>query len=439
MKLASLTAISPLDGRYEKQLSDCRTLFSEYGLMKYRVEAEIKWFIALADLAKLPQLFLSLKDAERIKKIERKTNHDVKAIEYFLKEAFTQNKSLQGQSEFIHFACTSEDINNIAYALILKDTLRLCLVPTIEKLIRVLTQLSHQYANTAMLARTHGQAATPTSVGKEFANVVARLQRGLTQLQSVTLSAKMNGATGNYNAHLIAFPNINWQKITATFIHSLGLTENKYTTQIEPHDYIAEFVTAIAQINTVCLDFSKDMWGYISLNYFKQKHVKDEVGSSTMPHKINPIDFENAEGNLGLANALCRYFAEKLPVSRWQRDLSDSTVLRNVGVAISHSLLAYQSLLKGLTKTEVNEATIFADLDQHWEVLAEPIQTVMRAHGIPSPYEKLKAFTRGKQIDKVLLHAFIQELKLPKKVTAQLLTLTPHTYIGLAPKLAKDI
>jgi adenylosuccinate lyase len=416
---------------------------------------EIRWLQMLVEHANLPELpnlshhanqilndiveNFSEQDAVRIKHIESGINHDVKAVEYFIKERIENNNELHAINEFIHFACTSEDINNIAYGLMLQTARQQCILPALDELVSTLKSMAHDYANHPMLARTHGQPATPTTIGKEIANVVARLQRQIEQLITTPILGKINGATGNYNAHVTAYPDVDWQQLSKNFICKLGLTWNPYTTQIEPHDYIAEFFMIMMRINTILIDFNRDMWGYISINYFKQKSLGNEVGSSTMPHKINPIDFENAEGNLGIANALYDHMAVKLPISRWQRDLSDSTVLRCMGVAIAHSVLAYQSTCKGLQKVTPNLDLIAADLDHHWEILAEPIQTVMRRFGIEQPYEKLKSFTRGKKIDKTILHQFIAELALPNEIKQQLHALTPSNYLGHAADLAKRI
>jgi len=455
MELSSLTAISPIDGRYARKTADLRPIFSEYGLMRFRVLVEIRWLQALAKHKSIPEVpALSAKaqqllntiadkfnetDAQRIKAIEATTNHDVKAVEYFLKEKIANNKELTKVSEFIHFACTSEDINNLSYALMLYTARKECLLPQQNKLIETLKKFAHQSAAQSLLARTHGQPATPTTIGKEFANIVARLQRQVEQFKHVEILGKINGAVGNYNAHSVAYPDVDWQKFSKQFIESLDLAWNPYTTQIEPHDYIAEYCDALKRFNNILIDFASDMWSYISLGYFKQKVIKGEVGSSTMPHKVNPIDFENAESNLSLANALFEHFASYLTKSRWQRDLRDSTLLRNLGVAIAHSLLAYQNLLQGLQKVSVDAETITQDLDQHWEVLGEAIQTVLRRYGCEMPYEKLKALTRGKNIDQQALHAFINTLELPGKIKQNLLKLTPMNYVGYATELAKKI
>ena len=455
MLSTSLTALSPLDGRYASKVDSLREILSEFGLIRCRVQAEVAWLKGLAGLGlnELPPLSkkatsqldqwvakFSTKDAQRIKDIEATTNHDVKAVEYFLKEkaAKSGEPSLLAAIEFIHFACTSEDINNVAHALMLEEARRKVLLPQMQNLIHKLGELAKTHAGLPMLSRTHGQTASPTTLGKELANVRARLRGVRDQFLAVELRAKMNGAVGNYNAHLASAPEVQWPVFSQSIVEGLGLPFNSLTTQIEPHDDMATYFHALARFNTVLLDFCRDVWGYISLGYFKQKLKEGEVGSSTMPHKVNPIDFENAEGNLGLANAVLSHLAEKLPVSRWQRDLTDSTVLRNMGVGVGHSLLAFDSCLKGVGKLEVNEARLAQDLDASWEVLAEPIQTVMRRYGLPEPYEQLKALTRGKGITQETLKAFIQKLKLPKPVKESLLKLTPSTYIGLAQKLALD-
>lgn len=455
MDTASLMAISPLDGRYQEKVAALRPIFGEFGLIKFRVMVEVRWLQMLAETGKLPEVpklsagalsllngiieKFSLQDAERVKNIEAGINHDVKAVEYFIKERIEGNKELAVISEFIHFGCTSEDINNLAYGMMLQSARQQCVLPALDQIITLLKKLAHDHANLPMLSRTHGQSATPTTVGKEIANVIARLRRQIEIFKNVAILGKLNGATGNFNALVIAYPDADWQQTSESFINKLGLTWNPYTTQIEPHDYMAEYFSALARINTILIDFNRDAWGYISLNYFKQKTVANEVGSSTMPHKVNPIDFENSEGNLGIANALFEHMAAKLPISRWQRDLSDSTVLRNIGVAIGHSLLAYQSTCKGISKLEPNHELIQADLDQHWEVLGEAVQTVMRRYKLPEPYEKLKAFTRGKRIDKAMLHEFIKQLDLPDDVKLKLLQLTPQNYTGHAEELAKKI
>ena len=455
MSTESLTAISPLDGRYHNKMAALRPIFSEFGLMRYRVQVEIRWLQTLANQANLPELApfsaaanalleniatnFSESDASRIKAIEAEINHDVKAIEYFLKERIAGNAELAKVSEFIHFACTSEDINNLAHGLMLKTARETCILPMLNEIISALKKLAHEYANQALLSRTHGQPATPTTVGKEIANIIARLDRQIQQLSATPILGKINGATGNYNAHAVAYPKVDWQKISASMVTSLGLTLNTYTTQIEPHDYMAEIFMNLMRINTILIDFNRDMWGYIALNYFQQKNLGNEVGSSTMPHKINPIDFENSEGNLGIANALLDHLANKLPLSRWQRDLTDSTVLRSMGVAVGHAYLAYQALLKALQKVTPDLGVINTDLAQHWEILGEPIQTMMRRFGISEPYEKLKTFTRGKKINQELLRQFIAELDLPEEIKQQLYDLTPANYLGYAQDLAKNI
>lgn len=455
MEHAALFAISPLDGRYQEKMDDLRPIFSEYGLIKFRTVVEIRWLQFLAEHANLPELSplsktaniilnniitnFSEKDALRVKEIERGINHDVKAVEYFIKESIEKNAELAKINEFIHFGCTSEDINNLAYALMLNTAREDCILPALNNLISILKNMAHEHAEQPMLARTHGQPATPTTVGKEIANIIARLQRQIKQLENTDILGKLNGATGNYNAFAVTYPDRNWQMLTEKFIKQLGLAQNAYTTQIEPHDYLAEFFAILMRANTILIDLNRDMWGYISLNYFKQKTLSSEVGSSTMPHKVNPIDFENAEGNLGLANALLDHMALKLPISRWQRDLSDSTVLRNIGVAIGYAVLAYQSTCRGLNKISINAEMINLDLNNHWEILAEPIQMIMRRFGIETPYEKLKNFTRGEKITKELMHQFIQELALPDEIKQQLLRLTPENYIGQAAQLAKLI
>ena len=455
MQLSELTAISPIDGRYGGKTADLRVIFSEYGLIRHRMLVEIRWLqmlAAAADIEEVPALSghanhildnlierFSAEDAQRVKNIERTTNHDVKAVEYFLKEKTAGNAELEHIGEFIHFACTSEDINNLAYALMLKEARTQCLLPAMDHIIDAITALAKTYAAQPMLSRTHGQPASPTTLGKEMANVVHRLKRQREQLIATPILGKINGAVGNYNAHLSAYPHCDWIALSRRFVTGLDLTWNPYTTQIEPHDYIAELFDAVARFNTILIDYCRDIWSYISVGYFKQKTVAGEVGSSTMPHKVNPIDFENAEGNLGLANAMFDHLAGKLPVSRWQRDLTDSTVLRNLGVGVAHSLIAYQSCLKGIGKLDINPARLHEDLDNCWEVLAEPVQTVMRRHGIEKPYEKLKAITRGKGIDKETLHDFIKTLDIPAPEKQRLLALTPANYIGAAAQLAENI
>jgi adenylosuccinate lyase len=450
----NLTALSPIDGRYASKVEQLRPIFSEFGLIRYRVEVEVRWLQALANHDRISEINpfsesanqkldsivkeFSKLDAERIKDIEKTTNHDVKAIEYFLKEKIAGTAELERVSEFIHFACTSEDINNLSYALMLKEG-REVIAAQIQACIAAIKQYAVENAAQPMLSRTHGQSATPTTVGKEFANVAARLQRQAQQLEAVQLLGKINGAVGNYNAHAVAYPEVDWPNFAKGFVESLGLQFNPYTIQIEPHDYIAEFFHALSRFNTVLLDFDRDVWGYISLGYFKQKTVAGEVGSSTMPHKVNPIDFENSEGNLGIANALFAFMAEKLPISRWQRDLTDSTVLRNIGVGIAHTSIAIQATLKGVSKLQINPEAIEADLNNNWEVLAEPIQTVMRRYGIEQPYEKLKELTRGQRITPEQLRMFIEKLDIPDDAKSALLTLSPRTYVGYADILAKAI
>ena len=447
-----LTAISPIDGRYANKTKNLQNIASEYGLIKYRIIIEIHWLKQLAanpDIPEVPALSLvaskfldaivanfSVDEAQRVKDIEATTNHDVKAVEYYLKEKVSAHKELLDLSEFIHFACTSEDINNLAYGLMLRDMRNEVLLPSIEKIIEDLKHSVQQYANMPMLSRTHGQPASPTTMGKEFANVHARVLNQLNTFKSVKLLGKINGAVGNYNAHLAAYPNVDWEALSSNFIEALELNCNHYTTQIEPHDYIAEYSDALSRINTILIDFCRDVWAYIAIEYFKQKVVKGEVGSSTMPHKVNPIDFENAEGNFGVANALLNHFSAKLPISRWQRDLSDSTVLRNLGVAVAHCEIGYQSLLKGLSKLEINQIQLQQDLEKNNQVLAEAIQTVMRKHKVSGAYEKLKELTRGKDLDNSKLETFIRSLDLPENEKSNLLSLTTANYIGLANKQA---
>lgn len=454
MTLTALNALSPVDGRYGSRMDKLRGIFSEFGLIKYRVIVEVRWLQQLAKLEGVNEVpsfsseanqFLedllanfSEQDAARIKEIERTTNHDVKAVEYFLKEKIAGNAELHAVTEFIHFACTSEDINNLSHALMLNAG-RQAVAEDIEAIIKRLSELSVELAEMPMLSRTHGQTASPTTVGKELANVVYRLQRQVKQIEQVEVLGKINGAVGNYNAHLATYPTIDWQANAKDFVESLGITWNPYTTQIEPHDYIAELFDAYARFNTILIDLDRDIWGYISLGYFKQKTVAGEVGSSTMPHKVNPIDFENSEGNLGIANAIMQHLASKLPISRWQRDLTDSTVLRNLGVGLAHSVIAYQATLKGLNKLEINPQALAADLDNAWEVLAEAIQTVMRRYGIEKPYEKLKDFTRGKAMTRAMMQEFIHSLDLPESAKTELLAMTPASYIGNAVAQAKAI
>ncbi len=450
-----LTALSPLDGRYAGKVEALRPIFSEFGLMHARVQVEIAWLLALAAEPGLPevaelsdeaQAFLraiadgfSEADGARIKAIEATTNHDVKAVEYFLKEKLDAQPELAKVKEFVHFACTSEDINNLSYGLMLREARTLVLLPTLDRVIARLRALAHAHAAQPMLSRTHGQTASPTTLGKEMANVVARLERQRRQIAAVELSGKINGAVGNYNAHVVSYPQVDWPSFAQRFVHGLGLEFNPYTTQIEPHDCVAEMGDALARANTVLIDLCRDIWGYVSLGYFKQKLKEGEVGSSTMPHKVNPIDFENAEGNFGLANALFGHFSAKLPISRWQRDLTDSTVLRALGTAFGHTQIALESLLKGLGKLEVNPQRLDEDLDAAWEVLAEAVQTVMRRHGLPNPYEQLKALTRGHGITRESMRGFIQSLDLPEEAKQRLLELSPASYIGDAEILARGI
>ncbi|OZI22794.1 adenylosuccinate lyase [Bordetella genomosp. 7] len=453
-QISYLNALSPLDGRYAARGDALRGLLSEAGFMAHRVEVEVAWLVALSD-AGLPELppftqaarsrlaqlvrDFSESDAARIKEIERTTNHDVKAVEYWLKEQVEGDPELARAAEFIHFACTSEDINNTSHALMLTRARSQVLVPRLRQIADTLQAMAGQHADQPMLSRTHGQPASPTTLGKEFANVAARLQRAIAAIEAVEPLAKLNGATGNYNAHLSAYPEIDWPAFSARVLAGLGLTQNRHTIQIEPHDWMAALFDAVARANVIVLDLDRDIWGYVALGYFKQRLKEGEVGSSTMPHKVNPIDFENSEGNLGLANAVLRHLSEKLPVSRWQRDLTDSTVLRNLGVGFGYSLVAWDSCLRGLGKLEVNAAAIDADIDACWEVLAEPVQTVMRRYGLPQPYEQLKALTRGKGITEEALREFIQGLELPDEPKARLLAMTPRTYVGLAAQLARAI
>ncbi|MBS0424666.1 MAG: adenylosuccinate lyase [Proteobacteria bacterium] len=456
MNSSVITALSPLDGRYHSKVEPLRLYFSEFALIRFRIQVEVAWLKALssepqiaevppfsaATVAQLDNLVanFSVADAEAVKAIEATTNHDVKAVEYWLKQKLADNEEVVKVTEFIHFACTSEDINNLSHGLMLTSSLQQVMLPALDNIIIRLVELAHSLADVPMLARTHGQPATPTTLGKEIANVIYRLQRGKKQLEAVAILGKINGAVGNYNAHLSAYPELDWEKFARAFVEKLGLEFNPYTTQIEPHDTMAELFDAYARINTILLDLNRDIWGYIALGYFKQKTKADEVGSSTMPHKVNPIDFENAEGNLGIANAVLRHLSEKLPVSRWQRDLTDSTVLRNMGVALGHTLLAYDSCRKGLHKLDVNNAQLAADLDNAWEVLAEPIQTVMRRYGVANPYEQLKALTRGKSgITRETLHQFIAGLNIPEAEKNRLLAMTPRNYTGKARDLAERI
>ena len=455
MELSTLTAVSPIDGRYDSKTEDLRPIFSELGLIRHRVLVEVRWLLALAEHPGIPEVpALSAharhlleamvenfgeEQGHRVKNIERTTNHDVKAVEYFIKEHIAGNAELEAVSEFIHFACTSEDINNLAHALMLREGRGQVLLPQMDEVIATIRALAHRLADLPMLARTHGQPASPTTLGKELANVAARLARQRDQVAEVPLLGKINGAVGNYNAHLAAYPELDWPAFARDFVESLGLNWNPYTTQIEPHDYMAEFFDATARFNTILIDACRDLWGYISLGYFRQKTVAGEVGSSTMPHKVNPIDFENAEGNLGIANAILEHLARKLPISRFQRDLTDSTVLRNLGVGLAHTSIALQSALKGLGKLEADPARLAADLEANWEVLAEPIQTVMRRHGVEKPYEKLKELTRGHRIGQEELARFIDSLAIPEPAKARLRELTPGSYVGNAIAQARGI
>lgn len=455
MELSALTAISPVDGRYGSKTTELREIFSEYGLIKYRVTVEVRWLQALAaaeGIDEVPSLSaeanqildnivanFNVEGAMRVKDIERTTNHDVKAVEYLLKEKVADNAELNAINEFIHFACTSEDINNLSHGLMLKEARENVLLPYCDKLLDAVHALAKEYQTIPMMCRTHGQPASPSTMGKEMANVYMRLKRQRDQIANVELLGKINGAVGNYNAHISAYPNYDWHAHAEKFVTSLGLEWNAFTTQIEPHDYIAELYDAIARFNTILIDFDRDVWGYIALNHFKQKTIAGEIGSSTMPHKVNPIDFENSEGNLGIANAIFAHLAQKLPVSRWQRDLTDSTVLRNLGVGMGYALIAYQATLKGISKLEVNQEKLLAELDQNWELLAEPIQTVMRKYGIEKPYEKLKELTRGKRVNKEIMADFIDNLDLPEAVKEELKQLTPANYIGRAVEFIDDI
>nr|WP_297348935.1 adenylosuccinate lyase [uncultured Glaciecola sp.] len=455
MNLSALTALSPVDGRYGSKTKELREYFSEYGLIKQRVIVEVRWLQALSkhqDITEVPvfskeanQVLNNIvdqfceADAQRVKDIEATTNHDVKAVEYFLKEKVADNTELQAINEFIHFACTSEDINNLSHALMLKGGRDDVLLPYCDQLISELTRLAKEYRSVPMMARTHGQPASPTTMGKEMANVAMRLKRQREQIANVELLGKINGAVGNYNAHLSAYPDTDWHTFAGEFVNGLGITWNPFTTQIEPHDYIAELYDAIARFNTILIDFDRDAWGYIALGHFKQRTIPGEIGSSTMPHKVNPIDFENSEGNLGIANAILGHLATKLPVSRWQRDLTDSTVLRNLGVGLGYAVIAYQSTLKGISKLQLNEASLLAELDNNWELLAEPIQTVMRRYGIEKPYEKLKELTRGKKVNAAVMAEFIDNLELPADVKVELKKLTPANYIGDAIRLVDQL
>ena len=454
MTFDNLTSISPIDGRYSDKTSPLKAIFSEFGLIKYRLLVEVRWLEAMSNnphISEVPKFSpqsnaallaiadnFSLEDAKSIKEIERTTNHDVKAVEYFLKEKVSSIPELQKVSEFIHFACTSEDINNLSHALMLENG-RLVLLEEMNVTLSLITKLAKDNAEVAMLSRTHGQTASPTTLGKEMANFSYRLSRQIDQLSAVQIMGKFNGAVGNFNAHVSAYPEIDWQNVSKDFIEKLGINFAPYSSQIESHDYIAEYFHALNRFNTILIDFCRDIWGYISLGYFTQKTIEGEIGSSTMPHKVNPIDFENAEGNLGLAVAVGDHFATKLPISRWQRDLTDSTVLRNLGVSCAHSLISYASICKGIGKLEINESKLTEDLDKAWEVLAEPIQTVMRRYGVENPYEKLKDLTRGKQIDSKIIDDFINTLEIPAEAKEELRKLTPMNYIGNAINLARDI
>lgn len=456
MELSALTAVSPVDGRYGSKTISLRSIFSEYGLLKYRTVVEVRWLQKLAATQSIAEVatlsaeanqFLdniaanfNEEDAMRIKEIERTTNHDVKAVEYFLKEKVAEVPELHAINEFIHFACTSEDINNTSHALMLKEARDTVILPEIRNVIDAIKALANEYRDVPLLSRTHGQPASPSTMGKEMANVAYRMERQYKQIENVEILAKINGAVGNYNAHLSAYPDVDWHAFSEEFItESLGVNWNPYTTQIEPHDYIAELFDAIARFNTILLDFDRDVWGYIALGHFKQKTIAGEIGSSTMPHKVNPIDFENSEGNLGLANAIFSHLAQKLPVSRWQRDLTDSTVLRNLGVGCGYAIIAYTSTLKGISKLEINRAALEAELDKNWEVLAEPVQTVMRRYGIEKPYEKLKELTRGKRIDGEGMRAFIDGLEIPADEKVRLKEMTPANYIGQAIELTDKL
>lgn len=453
--LSGLTAISPIDGRYRNKVDILGNYFSEYALIRYRVIVEVRWLQCLAahpQVTEAPAISsagnqvlediianFSIEDAQRVKDIEATTNHDVKAVEYFLKERVSSHPDLATQIEFVHFACTSEDINNLSYALMLKDGRDDVMLPLMQQLVDKLRDMAHEFAEQPLLSRTHGQTASPSTIGKEIANVVARLERQLVQFKNNEILGKINGAVGNYNAHLSAYPDIDWQANAHGFVESLGLQWNPYTTQIEPHDYIAELFSALCRFNTILIDFDRDVWGYISLGYFKQRTIAGEVGSSTMPHKVNPIDFENSEGNLGIGNAVMQHMAEKLPISRWQRDLTDSTVLRNIGVGFAHSVIAYHATLKGLSKLNLAPEKLLADLDNSWEVLAEPIQTVMRRYNVDQPYEKLKALTRGQKINQQVLEQFVDTLDIPEEGKALLRSLRPENYIGNAIDQAKKV
>lgn len=455
LELNALTAISPIDGRYGEKTSSLREIFSEFGLTKARITVEVRWLQALAAepaITELPGFSVeandylnaivsnfSVADAQQIKTTERTTNHDVKACEYFLKDKMSAVEELNSVSEFVHFACTSEDINNLSHALMLQQGRDHVLYPQASSLTNKLRELALAYADVPMLSRTHGQSASPTTVGKEIANVVQRLDRQLKQIKYTAILGKINGAVGNYNAHVATYPEVDWPQFSQRFVESLGLSWNSYTTQIEPHDYIAELFAAVGRFNTILIDWNRDVWGYISMGYFKQKTIAGEIGSSTMPHKVNPIDFENSEGNLGIANAINQHMADKLAISRWQRDLSDSTVLRNLGVGFGHSILAYQSTMKGLSKLELSADKIAVDLDNSWEVLAEPLQTIMRRYGVENPYEKLKELTRGQAVNQQVMRAFIDGLDIPEEAKVSMRMLTPANYIGLAQELANKV
>ncbi|SIO94909.1 adenylosuccinate lyase [Vibrio spartinae] len=456
MELSALTAVSPVDGRYGSKTIALRSIFSEYGLLKYRTIVEVRWLQKLSSTPGIQEVpafsqeannilneiaaNFSEADAERIKEIERTTNHDVKAVEYFLKEKVSAHPELNAVSEFIHFACTSEDINNTSHALMLKEARETVILPEIRKIIDAIRALAEEYRDIPLLSRTHGQPASPSTMGKEMANVAYRMERQYQQIANIEILAKINGAVGNYNAHLSAYPELDWHQFSESFItESLGVKWNPYTTQIEPHDYIAELFDAIARFNTILIDFDRDVWGYIALGHFKQRTIAGEIGSSTMPHKVNPIDFENSEGNLGLANAVFSHLAQKLPISRWQRDLTDSTVLRNLGVGVGYAVIAYSSTMKGISKLELNREALLAELDQNWEVLAEPVQTVMRRYGIEKPYEKLKELTRGKRVDGEAMRQFIEGLEIPEAEKARLKQMTPASYIGQAIELTDKL
>ncbi|PPI88784.1 adenylosuccinate lyase [Candidatus Pantoea edessiphila] len=455
MELSILKNISPIDGRYSDKVNELRAIFSEYGQFKYRIKIEINWLKKLSDTAEIKEVpifyediqeFLnsiidnfSENDASYIKSIEKDINHDVKAVEYFIKEKINDIPVLHNISEFIHFACTSEDINNLSYALMLKTTIYEIIIPCWNQLIREIKNLAKIYRNIPLLSRTHGQPATPTTMGKEMANTVFRMQRQLNQLNKIQILGKINGAVGNYNAHIVAYPEVDWLKLSKEFVMSLGLTWNPYTTQIEPHDYISELFDCITRFNNILIDFNRDMWSYISLNYFKQKIILKEVGSSTMPHKVNPIDLENSEGNLGIANTMMKHMSNKLPISRLQRDLTDSTVLRNMGVAFSYSVIAYKATLKGISKLEINKDCMMDDLNSNWVVLAEPIQTIMRRYGIKKPYETLKNLVHKNNIDQSTIHQFIDKIDIPNKEKIRLKKLTPYNYIGYAIKLVDEL